>query len=548
MTTKIFQNTVLIAILVIILCTAMFLGILYGYFEDQVFDELASEAALAGHGFELEGQAYLEGVDTGNRITLVAPDGTVLYDSLGNEDEMENHRNREEITEALENGTGAAARYSQIYLAKSLYYATRLSDGNVLRICCEQYTVMALLFDMITPLIWILLAALVLSGILASRLAKRITKPINELNLDHPSLNHTYKELAPLLSRIRQQNQTIQQQINELSSRQRQFSAITENMSEGFLLIDNRTNVLSYNSSALRILGATPTQELRSVLQLNRSHELREAVDSALAGEHTETLLNVSERCYQLIGNPVSANGQVTGAVLLVLDVTEREQREDLRREFTANVSHELKTPLTSISGFAELMMNGLVGETQVREFAGDIYSESRRLISLVEDIINLSQLDEQPHAPEREPVDLYALSADVLQRLAPAAAKRNITLTLAGESSSVNGSQHILDEMVCNLCDNAIKYNRENGSVTVSVTKEAGHVKLLVSDTGIGIPAAHQARIFERFYRVDKSHSKQIGGTGLGLSIVKHGAQYHDAQVSLESEENRGTTITITF
>ncbi len=551
MTSKIFKNTFLTALLVIVLCAVLFMGVLYSHFEAQVYNELASEAQLAAQGIELIGESYLEQVNAQNRLTYVRSDGTVLYDSAADAATMENHLDRQEILDAMETGSGRATRYSQIFLTKTLYCAQRLSDGNIIRVSCVQDTVVSLLLGMITPMLWIVLLSAILSGIWASRLARRITKPINELDLDHPTLNPEYKELAPLLTRIRQQNHTIHQQIDELSNRQRQFSAITENMSEGFLLIDNRANILSYNTSALRILGLSPTEDLKSVLQCNRSREFRDAVDAALAGVHTEAQLELSERCYQLLGNPVWTNGHVNGAVLLVLDVTERVHRDELRREFTANVSHELKTPLTSISGFAELMKSGMVGEAQMREFAGDIYTESRRLISLVEDILNLSRLDENAatQIPEREPVDLYTLAGDVLQRLTPAAATNNITLELTGDHAEVLGSHRILDETICNLCDNAIKYNRENGRVTVSVTQTpTNHVMLRVSDTGIGIPQAHQSRVFERFYRVDKSHSKQIGGTGLGLSIVKHGALYHDAQLSLESEEGVGTTITLLF
>ncbi len=550
MTLRIFRSTVAVLLFCIALCTAMLLGVLYSRFEDQVYDELASEAALAAQGVELGGTDYLDHLDQAleNRLTLVDTDGTVLYDSAADAAALENHADREEIREAMQTGIGQSAHQSQVFSEKTLYYALRLSDGRVIRISCEQDTVAGLLLSTAAPLAGVLAAALALSALLASRLAHRITQPINDIDLDRPMLSPLYKELAPLLRRIRQQNQTIHQQMAELSSRQQEFTAITENMSEGFLLIDNRACILSYNTSALRILNAVPSAAGGSVLQFNRSREFREAVDAALAGEHTETMLNLAERNYQLIGNPVTANGQVTGAVLLILDVTEREQREELRREFTANVSHELKTPLTSISGFAELMKDGLVSEAQCREFAGDIYQESRRLIALVEDIIRLSRLDEERFLPEREDIDLYDLAADAVSRLSAAADRQHVSVTLTGEHAVVSGPPPIVDEMVCNLLDNAIKYNKEGGSVTVSVTREDDAVRLSVADTGIGIPAADQSRVFERFYRVDKSHSKQIGGTGLGLSIVKHGAQHLGAQIELTSEVGRGTTITIYF
>ena len=549
MTTKIFQNTVLIVVLCIILCTAMFLGVLYSYFEQQVYDELAGEALLAAQGIELSGTRYLEALDTENRLTLVSPDGTVLYDTDADAAAMPNHADREEIAAALETGTGRSSHFSQVYMAKTLYYALRLPDGDVVRVACVQNTVASLLLGMLTPILWILVIALVLAGLLASRLARRIVKPINELDLDHPALGEPYKELAPLLTRIRQQNFTIRQQMDELSRRQREFAAITENMSEGFLLIDNRASVLSYNSSALRILGAQPPKdEAGSVLLFGRSREFREAVESALAGEHTETLMTLSERTYQLLGNPVTANGQVTGAVLMILDVTEREQRDELRREFTANVSHELKTPLTSISGFAELMKDGLVGEKESREFAGDIYKESRRLISLVEDIIRLSRLDEAGFEPEKTDIDLYDLAGSVLGYLGDAAEKAGVTLDLSGSHEEITAPRQIVEELIYNLCDNAIKYNKPGGSVTVTLENADGHARLTVADTGIGIPREAQGRVFERFYRVDKSHSKSIGGTGLGLSIVKHAAQFLGAKIDLSSVPGEGTTITVTF
>jgi len=548
MTAKIFRSTFLVGILSFLVCAAMFMGVLYGYFENRVYSELKSEAGYVAQGVEDAGKNYFRGLKSDNRLTWVAADGTVLYDSVGDAASMENHAQRQEIREALTTGSGKSSHYSTVYLEKTLYYAVKLTDGTVLRVACTQNSVAAIILGMVSPMCWILVLVLILSALLASRLAKRITGPINRLDLDDPKLDDSLKELEPLVMKLREQNATIRSQMEELGKKQREFTTITENMSEGFILIDSGANTLSYNSSALRILDSAPEDGGGSVLRLNRSPEFRRAVDSALSGEHGEALLTDEEHCYQLMANPVTADGQVTGAVLVIMDVTEKERRDALRREFTANVSHELKTPLTSISGFAELLKNGLVAPDKQREFAGDIYDESQRLISLVEDIIKLSKLDEGAFPPEMAPVELYALSKEVMDRLEPAAKKRNISMELTGECTTVNGVRQILDEMIYNLIDNAIKYNKDGGAVTVSVKQEGAGVRWTVSDTGIGIPYASQDRVFERFYRVDKSHSREIGGTGLGLSIVKHGARYHGARTELSSTPGEGTSVSIVF
>ena len=383
---------------------------------------------------------------------------------------------------------------------------------------------------------------------MASALSKRILRPVNAIDLEHPEQSEVYEELSPLLSKIYNQNRVIDSQIEELQRKQAEFTAITENMSEGFLVIDDHTDLLSYNSGALRLLGAEAGLSRRSVLALNRSEGFRKAVELSLSGEHCEQLFEREGRYLQIIANPVYHEEHVAGAVLVILDITEKHARESMRREFTANVSHELKTPLTSISGTAEIIKNGFVKPEDIPHFAGNIYDEAQRLITLIGDIMRLSQLDEDSVPFEKGPVDLYELASSVLCRLEAAAGKRGISLTLSGEHATVNGVSQVLDEMVFNLCDNAVKYSRENGHVRVFVSEENGHVALRVEDDGIGIPAADQARVFERFYRVDKSHSKEIGGTGLGLSIVKHGAAFHNARVALESELGKGTTVTVTF
>ena len=535
-------------ILVMALCCILFLGVLFRRYEAQAFAQLAAESEYIGHGIELSGVSYLETLDSEDRVTWVAADGTVRYDSAAAAQDMGNHLDREEISQALESGHGQSIHFSETLLERTLYYALRLEDGSVVRVSCTQGTVAGVLLLMVWPMLGIVAAVLVLGTFLAFRLARHIVEPVNRIDLDHPMAEATYPELAPLVFRLQEQNRTIRRQMDELSQKQREFSAITDNMSEGFLLVDDQTNVLSSNHSAMLLLGGEEEVRIGNLRRDGCIPQMLAAVEAALAGVRTETVREIDGVSWQIIANPVVASGQVQGVAVLVMDVTEREQREKLRQEFSANVSHELKTPLTSISGFAELMKEGMVPPERVKEFSGDIYRESRRLIALVDDIIRLSRLDEGSRLFELETVDLYDLSDEILANLRPIAHRREITLTLTGEHARLTGVWQILNEMVYNLCDNAIKYNRDGGGVTVCVDWLDGRPRLCVSDTGIGIPYADQPRVFERFYRVDKSHSKEVGGTGLGLSIVKHGAQYHNARLELESEPGRGTAITILF
>ena len=547
MTKRIFRAIFLVALAVFLAGTALIMGALYNYYSGIYESQIQEEAAYLSTAVEDLGLPYLEGLERGShRITWVNSDGTVLFDSAANEDRMENHLDREEIQEAMADGVGESERYSDTLSERSYYYALALNDGSVLRVSGEQYTVLSLLLSIGHYIILVLVVALALSLFLASRISKAIIRPLNGIDLEHPEDVDTYDELSPLLGRIASQNRQIRTQLDEMKAKQQEFATITENMNEGLLVIDQQTAVLSYNTAALRLLGADKVEG--SVFSLNRSEQFRDAVDASLHGRHSQALMELSERTYQLIANPVHEHDQVVGTVLLLLDVTEREEREKLRREFTANVSHELKTPLTSISGFAELMKNGMVKPEDVPHFAGNIYSEAQRLITLVGDIIRLSQLDEGTTGLEKVPLDLAKVTESVVERLRGAAEQRGITFSLQLEQATVLGNQQILDEMVYNLCDNAIKYNKEQGSVHVTVDPNKGHPVLTVSDTGIGIPYAEQGRVFERFYRVDKSHSKEIGGTGLGLSIVKHGAAYHNAKVELESVPGKSTTVRVLF
>ena len=548
MTGKILRNSVLVAALALFSCALLFFGVMYRNYEDQAFSQLRAEAAAVSQGLNVQGERYLDDFEPADRVSWVSSDGTVLYDSAAPAQDLPAHTGREEIAQALETGEGQASRYSQTLLQRTYYYARRLADGTVLRVSCTQNSLPAMIIMMLTPFLWVATVVLIVCGILSYRLARQITKPINAINLDNPARLPGYPELSPLFDRLREQSRTIGRQMDELQLRQREFTAITENMREGFLLVDGKLHILSGNHSAFELLGRQEVKPGELLYDADCRPEILDAVETALSGSHAELLLSIDDVSWQVLANPVVATGQVAGAVILCMDVTEREQRERLRREFSANVSHELKTPLTSISGFAELMKEGLVPPEKIPEFSGDIYKESRRLIGLVDDIIQLSRLDENSTEFERGPVDLYELSEQAMASLRPVADRQSVRLALQGEHAEIDGVAQLLKEMIYNLLDNAVKYNVPGGSVVLRVQKMGARTVLSVSDTGIGIPYADQPRVFERFYRVDKSHSKEVGGTGLGLSIVRHAAQYHNARLDLKSQPGKGTTITVTF
>ena len=547
MTKRIFRATLTVALTVLLASLVLIVGVLHGYFQDRVLDELASRTSYIALGIEHEGMAYLEdGFPNDCRVTWVAADGAVLWDNREDPAKMENHADRSEVHEALVLGRGHAARYSDTLSQKTLYYALRLSDGSVLRVSDTQYSVWMLVLQALQPVALVMVLAFCLALWLAGRLARQLVEPINAVDLNDPGDEIGYEELAPLVGKLRSQKRQISRQMEDLRRRREEFAAITENMSEGLLIIDRETRVLSYNAAALRLLDARAPGEEDSVLALNREPGFRRCVEEALAGRRREELLEREDTCCRVLANPVEQDGAVTGAVLIVLDVTEKERREALRREFTANVSHELKTPLTSILGTAEILENGMVKMEDIPHFAGNIHREAQRLIGLVNDIIKLSRLDEGGPTAQWETVDLHDAAEEVLRQLAPAAENKQVTMTLEGGPACARGVPQIVEELIYNLCDNAIAYNRPGGSVTVTVadTPEGGRVT--VRDTGIGIPPEAQTRVFERFYRVDKSHSS--GGTGLGLSIVKHGAAYLGARVELESEPGKGSTFTLVF
>ena len=548
MTGKILRISYLVAISALLASALLFFGVMYRDYEDGAFARLRAEAAAIAQGLGAAGSDYFDSFAPDDRVTWIAANGTVLYDSAAPAQLLESHADREEIDHALQTGEAQTSRYSKTLLQRTFYYAKLLEGGTVLRVSCTQNSLPAMILMLLTPFLWVATLVLILCGVLSYRLARQITKPLNAINPDNPAPLPSYPELTPLFDKLREQNRTIGKQMNELQLRQREFTAITENMREGFLLVDCKMHVLSSNHSALEVLGRRELKPGCLLYDAECSQEIFDAVDTALSGSHAELLLTIDETSWQVLANPVVASGQVAGAVVLFMDVTEREQRERLRREFSANVSHELKTPLTSISGFAELMKEGLVPPEKIPEFSGDIYKESLRLIGLVNDIIQLSRLDENSTQFQRAPVDLYDLCAQSIERLSTVAARQSVTLALTGEHAEIIGVEQLLKEMIYNLLDNAIKYNVPGGSVTASVRKSAGRTILSVADTGIGIPYAHQPRVFERFYRVDKSHSKEVGGTGLGLSIVRHAAQYHGARLELKSQPGKGTTITVTF
>ena len=546
---KIFRSSLLTAMIVLLASIFLIMGILHGIFENQLEDQLQKETAFVATAIENEGISYFDNLSKdGDRVTMIDKDGTVLADSQVDVSKLENHGDREEVKQAETEGRGQSVRYSSTMTEKTVYYAQKLDNGQILRISADQFTIVTILLGISQPIAIVVIAAIVLSLILSTNVAKHIVEPINDLDLDEPMENTVYDELSPLLRKIAHQNSTIEEQLKEARQKQEEFRIITDNMSEGFIVIDNQMKILTYNAAALKLFGAEQKTP-ENILALSRSKPFRDAIYKSLDGEHSQAEMTTDERVYSIISNPVyDTEQEVIGAVIVVIDITEISRREQLRREFTSNVSHELKTPLTSISGFAEIMKSGGTDEATVVDFSRSIYDEAQRLISLVSDIIKLSELDDGTIEYEPETVDLYTLSLEIASRLSPQAQEKKIHFTVNGEKAEITGVRKILDEIIFNLCDNAVKYNRSGGDVKVSVKNSADTVTVTVSDTGIGIPTVQQDRVFERFYRVDKARSKSIGGTGLGLSIVKHGVMYHNAQISLESKENEGTTVVINF
>lgn len=549
MTKKIFKSIMFVCALVLTVGLAAVMGILYSNFDGQMRKELSKEAAYLAYGVEQQGLNYLKNIkDKSARITYIDQDGTVLFDNEADVSEMKNHSDRTEFQKAEKYGAGESSRYSDTLSEKTIYYALRLKDGTVLRVSGTQDSVLALVENLIFPLCGLLCLMLIVSGIMASAISKRIVKPINELDLESPEENRIYEELSPLLSKIHRQNREIQNQLELAKQQQEEFALITENMQEGLIVIDKYTMILSANSSAWNLFHIDRVCQGESVYCLDREEEFRHAIEQVLSGEHTELVLKLNGSDIQLIANPVIRDKKTEGAVVLLVNVTEKLERESLRREFSANVSHELKTPLTSISGFAEIMQGGLVKNEDIPKFAGRIYKESQRLLQLVEDVIQISQLDEEKTSYVWEPVDVYQVCKNAFESLKEKAKSLNVHLYICGERMKMEAVRTLLEEAIYNVCDNAIKYNRNDGSVSVFLTQTAQEIQIVVKDTGVGIPKEDQDRVFERFYRVDKSHSKEIGGTGLGLSIVKHAVGALKGSVILRSEEGNGTEICMKF
>ncbi len=528
MTKKIFKSIMIVAAAVLMASLVIIMGCLYRYFSDVQGKQLEDELSLAAAAVEKNGQEYLEELQSNQyRLTWVAGNGDVIYDTQSDEESMENHADREEIRQALQNSEGKSLRYSTTLLEKTLYCARRLNDGSVLRISVSSATVWLLVLGMIQPILIVLAVALVLSGVLASRISKHIMEPLNSLDLEKPLENDTYEELAPLLNRINKQHRQIDVQLSELQRKNDEFTQITQGMTEGLVLLNEKNIILNINPAALKLFHTKKSCIGKDFLTVERNHDVSHAIQD------------------QLHVNRIESNGTVIGAVVLAFDITEEAFAERNRREFTANVSHELKTPLQSIMGSAELMENGLVKPEDMARFVGHIRTEAGRLVTLIDDIIRLSQLDEGCDMPF-ENVDLYEVATDVAAGLADIAAIKDIEIAVTGETVRIKSVRRLLTEIIFNLCDNAVKYNKDGGMVEVSVSREENQAVISVKDSGIGIPAEHQARIFERFYRVDKSRSKESGGTGLGLSIVKHAVQYLNGQIDLQSSPGEGTIIQI--
>ena len=548
MTEKIFRSIILTAVIVLIGCFIAVGTVQYGYFTNLQRQELTAELNLAAPSVERDGLDYLESLeDTSSRITWVAADGRVLFDSDASADEMDNHLTRSEISDALTTGSGESERYSATMTEKTLYMARRLSDGSVLRVSSAFYTILTVALGSMQAFFAILLAAIAVSVLLARRLSRRIITPLNTLDLQHPLDNDAYEELSPLLKRIDQQNRRIEAQVAELKRRQDEFSAVTRSMNEGLVLLNAENHVLSLNPAAMRLFNAGEDCVGRDFVTVSRDVPVTNAVRDALSTGRGAAQLERGERIYQIECSRIESDGAILGVALVAFDTTERAQAEQMKREFTANVSHELKTPLQSIMGSAELLENGLVKSEDQPRFIERIRSEAARLMALIEDIIRLSELDEGAAVP-METVDLLSVAKDAADTLQESANKKNVTLALEGESVRVQGVPRLIYEIAYNLCDNAIRYNRAGGHVRVRVQPENGYALLEVADDGIGIPEEHQRRVFERFYRVDKSHSRASGGTGLGLSIVKHAAALHHAEIELKSEVGKGTTIAVRF
>ncbi len=545
---KIFYGIFSISLMTLVVAITVFCAFSYSDYKSNTEKQLSHESLYISQGINRLGASYFEDFKTPvNRVTWIDGEGTVLYDSHAHT--VENHLNREEVVLALKNGKGVISRYSDTLDKMMMYYALLLDNGSVIRVAADIPTVWGMITDFLPTLIIVGVIAFAFSFFLSRTVAKRIVKPINEINPENPDITEEYSEAAPLIHKIREQNRFISEQMENLSRQRREFSVITENMSEGFIIASANMELLSFNGAALRLLGCgNDIKENENVLKLNRSEQFVSAVEGAISGHHSEVSVRTENKICRIITNPVLSDNKVSGFIMVIIDVSETQLREKLRREFSSNVSHELKTPLTSIYGISDMIVSGIVRNEDINSFALSIKNEAGRLISLIDDIIRLSKLDESGDSGvefERSMIDLYEAANSVVTRLKENK-QRGIDITLDGESVVIEGVYSIIDEMLYNLCENAVKYNKDNGNVFVTVTTKKNSAVITVRDTGIGIPASDIDRIFERFYRVDKSHSKKIGGTGLGLSIVKHGVLFHGGNVKVQSTLGEGSTFIV--
>lgn len=546
MTKKIFRTTLSASLGIVLVTILMIMGFLYNYFNHIQREQLRTQTALASQGISFEGKDYFENLKTSNvRITWVDNKGQVLYDTQSDAKHMKNHANRQEIKEAIKNGYGESTRWSATLTEKSIYAAQRLNNGTIVRLSVAQQTIFYLLLGMISPLAIIILLAIILSVLIARYIAKKVSEPLNNIDLDHPLSNDSYEEITPLLRRLDSHQAKIQHQKLLLQKRQKEFDTIISKIKEGMILLDDQARIVSINAEALKLFQINDDWHGRFMMEVSRDLTLKDLIDQGLKGKKKEANIGIENNHYRVLVRPTTDNNRVTGLVVLLFDVTDQLQMEQLQREFTANVSHELKTPLHVISGYSELLANQMVPNEEVPQFAAKIHKESERLVKLVEDIINLSHLDEQEKLPQ-ETVNLYDLTQKVLEGLQAKADKKHIQINFNGEEAILRGNPVLLNSLVYNLCDNAITYNHEKGQVNVTLKNSPDTITLEVSDTGLGIAEKDKKRIFERFYRVDKSRSKIVGGTGLGLSIVKSALDFHNGSIKVDSHLGQGTTMTV--
>lgn len=546
MTKKIFRTTLSASLGIVLVTILIIMGFLYNYFNHIQREQLRTQTALASQGISFEGKDYFENLKTSNvRITWVDNKGQVLYDTQSDAKHMKNHANRQEIKEAIKSGYGESTRWSATLTEKSIYAAQRLNNGTIVRLSVAQQTIFYLLLGMISPLAIIILLAIILSVLIARYIAKKVSEPLNNIDLDHPLSNDSYEEITPLLRRLDSHQAKIQHQKLLLQKRQKEFDTIISKIKEGMILLDDQARIVSINAEALKLFQINDDWHGRFMMEVSRDLTLKDLIDQGLKGKKKEANIGIENNHYRVLVRPTTDNNRVTGLVVLLFDVTDQLQMEQLQREFTANVSHELKTPLHVISGYSELLANQMVPNEEVPQFAAKIHKESERLVKLVEDIINLSHLDEQEKLPQ-ETVNLYDLTQKVLEGLQAKADKKHIQINFNGEEAILRGNPVLLNSLVYNLCDNAITYNHEKGQVNVTLKNSPDTITLEVSDTGLGIAEKDKKRIFERFYRVDKSRSKIVGGTGLGLSIVKSALDFHNGSIKVDSHLGQGTTMTV--